>query len=639
MTSKLASALELARQGYRVFPLVTNGKTPVHDGNWRKIASSDPTRIAEMWTCPVMEAELDYNIGIAVPANTLIVDVDTRDGKQGDKQLALLEAIYDELPPTYTVDSANGGEHRYYRVEDSSAFAAKLSTDIDLKGEGGYVVGPGSTIEDRAYRARPEGERDPAVLPSWVRDHAPAGRRKRDDGMERGHQADALVTTDTKAAIARATEYLAKAAPDHGTYLVAARVKDFGVSRETCLDLMMEHWPPAEAKGQEHVEFRVNNAYSYGQNAIGNRSPEAEFDAVEIDTSKEPPKRGKLYLTPWAQAKIEAERPYLIDGVLETGSMIVTYGDSNTGKTFVALDQAYHIAAGKVWNGHKVKAGAVLYVASEGGPGFFKRIEALKRRHGDADVPFYTVPCLVDLYSDTGSTAALIKLVKEAEAAAGQQVVLIVIDTLARAMGGGDENTSTDMGKFVANCDRIRHATGAALNIVHHTGKDKARGARGSSSLRAATDTEIEIDVGSLTMTKQRDGGKAEALKFRLDVLEVGRREDGQAITSCVVEWLAVNEFSDEVSPLAEQMFDVLEKLIAAKRDEIEEDEDIPENEKPDKIAKASVPWKLWELAVLAVLKGPRGKPLGRTHLFPLRQELSNSGKVGKDKFKQWFIK
>lgn len=637
MTSKLASALELARQGYRVFPLVQNGKTPVHDGNWRKLASTDPARIAEMWTCPVMEAELDYNIGIALDQTTIVVDVDTRDGKQGDKQLALLEAIYDSLPATYTIDSANGGEHRYYRVEDSSVFAAKLSTDIDLKGEGGYVVGPGSTIEDRAYRARPQGERDKALLPPWVRDHAPAGRRKRDDGMERGNHAGILVETDSESAIARATDYLAKAAPDHGTYLVAARVKDFGVSKDKCLELLMEHWEPAASKGEEHVSFRVDNAYSYGQNPIGNRSPEAEFDAVEIDQTKEPPKRGKLYFTPWANAQLEAERPYLIDGVLETGSMIVTYGDSNTGKTFVALDQAYHIAAGKDWNGHKVNAGAVVYVASEGGPGFFKRIEALKRHHGGKDVPFFTVPCLVDLYADTGSTGPLVKLVREIEAIAGK-VALIVIDTLARAMGGGDENASTDMGKFVANCDRIRAATGAALNIVHHTGKDKARGARGSSALRAATDTEIEIDAGTMTMMKQRDAGKSDGLRFTLDVLEVGRRADGEAITSCVVRWIQTNEFSDEVSPLAEELFEVLEKLIAAKRDEIAEDDEIEETDKNDKIASASIPWKTWEKAALNCLKGARGKPMTRSNLFPLRLELSNSGRVSKTQSKQWFI-
>jgi len=636
MSDKLAAALEHASQGYRVFPLVINGKTPVHDGNWRKIASSNPARITELWTCPVMGVSLDYNIGIALDHTTLVVDTDNRDGKQGSRQRALLEAIYSELPKTYTVDSANGGTHEYFTVEDSSLYAKKLDKDIDLKGEGGYVVAPGSTIEDRAYRARPESGQLKADLPAWVRDHAPAGRRDRLNDVEPGQQP--AVDLDTAAAVKRATEYLAKAAPDSGTFKVAARVKDFGISRETCLDLLMEHWPPAEAKGQEHVSVRVDNAYSYGQNAPGIASPEAEFEAVHISETP-PPRRKGLFFAQWKQAEIEMDRPYLIDEVLESGSMIVTYGDSNTGKTFIALDQAYHIAAGKPWNGHAVRQGGVVYVASEGGTGFYKRIEALKRHFGREDIPFFTVPCLVDLYADNGNTRELIKLVAETEKQSGVKTALIVIDTLARAMGGGDENASTDMGKFVANCDRIRAATGAALNIVHHTGKDKARGARGSSALRAATDTEIEIDAGTMTMMKQRDAGKFQNLRFTLDVVEVGRRrEDDKPITSCVVRWLRSDEFSDEVSPLADQMYEVLEKLLAAKRDEISEDETIEESDKTDKLENVSVDWKTWEKACLAVLTGARGKPLTRPALYPLRQELSDTRKIKKTSQNQWLI-
>lgn len=632
MQSKLAAALELATRGYRVFPLVQNGKTPVHDGNWRKLASTDPARIKEMWTCPVMEAELDYNIGIALSANTLVVDVDTRDGKQGDKQLALLEAIYDSLPPTYTVDSANGGEHRYYSVEDSSLFAAKLSTDIDLKGEGGYVVGPGSTIEDRAYRARPETQRDPAVLPDWVRDHAPAGRRKRDDGMERGNHAGILVEADAPAAIARATEYLAKAAPDHGTYLVAAKVKDFGVSKETCLELMMEHWEPAEAKGQEHISFRVDNAYSYGQNAVGSKSPEAEFDAVEVDQSKAPP-RNSFYGIRWENAEPDFEQQYLIDDLIDLGTMVVTYGDSNVGKTYVKLDQCFHIAAGKEWNGHKVKQGLVVYVAAEGGRGFLKRMAAFKKHYGVDKLPFTLVPCPIDLQSSNADTAKLVKLVREEETHFGQKCVLVVIDTLARAMGGGDENTAVDMSKLVVHSDRLRAATGATVDFIHHTGKDASKGARGSSALRAATDTEIEIAEGVFEAKKQRDMAKTAPLNFELVNVEVGRRSDGKPISACVVRWIAANEFDDKLSPQAEEMLAVLERLLAGRRDEL------AENAGPEQPDDAVIPWKDWEAACVAKMKGPRGKSMTRTGLYPLRQELADTDKIDKTRSNEWRLK
>jgi RecA-family ATPase len=93
----------------------------------------------------------------------------------------------------------------------------------------------------------------------------------------------------------------------------------------------------------------------------------------------------------------------------------------------------------------------------------------------------------------------LIDLIAEVARQTDKRVVLVVIDTLARAMAGGNENASEDMGAFVRNVDRVRSATSAHTMIVHHSGKNKAAGARGHSSLRAATDTEIEIDQRIVT--------------------------------------------------------------------------------------------------------------------------------------------
>lgn len=108
----------------------------------------------------------------------------------------------------------------------------------------------------------------------------------------------------------------------------------------------------------------------------------------------------------------------------------------------------------------------------------------------------------------------------------------------ASRVAGGDENSSTDMGAMVTHLDYLRHATKAHLLVVHHSGKDASKGARGHSLLRAATDTEIEIQIGRITVTKQRDLGLAwpsGSCGFSLDVVELGRDEDGDPITSCVV--------------------------------------------------------------------------------------------------------
>jgi hypothetical protein len=118
---------------------------------------------------------------------------------------------------------------------------------------------------------------------------------------------------------------------------------------------------------------------------------------------------------------------------------------------------------------------------------------------------------------------------------------LIVIDTAARVMPGGAEDTE-DMGKFVAACDRIRATTEAAVLVVHHEGKDKNRGGRGSTVLPAAVDSEIAIDfdertkISSVELVKSRDGETGPLFDFTLRIIELGHDADGDPITSGVVD-------------------------------------------------------------------------------------------------------
>jgi hypothetical protein len=82
-----------------------------------------------------------------------------------------------------------------------------------------------------------------------------------------------------------------------------------------------------------------------------------------------------------ASALTTASRP-LIKGIQDQGAMTVLYGESNAGKTFIAMDMAYHVARGLPWAGRRTAALPVLYVAAEGGQGARKRAAALAARHG-----------------------------------------------------------------------------------------------------------------------------------------------------------------------------------------------------------------------------------------------------------------
>lgn len=221
---------------------------------------------------------------------------------------------------------------------------------------------------------------------------------------------------------------------------------------------------------------------------------------------------------------------HLIKGWLSCSGLSMLYGPSNAGKTFVALDIAMHIAAGKAWRGCRVYGGAVLYIAAEGGAGVRNRLAAYKRERPDmASAPFTLLPISLDLHSD-GDALAVCEIIPSTAPA------LVVVDTLARSMGVGDENTAKDAAMFVKNCDMIREATGSHVMIVHHTGKDEDRGARGSSALRAAVDTEINItSKGEIVCKKQRDMLYAEPLHFALRSVALGQDEDGEPVTSAVV--------------------------------------------------------------------------------------------------------
>lgn len=252
-----------------------------------------------------------------------------------------------------------------------------------------------------------------------------------------------------------------------------------------------------------------------------------------------------------------AARP-LIKGVLDCGAMSILYGESNAGKTFVAMDVAFHIASGRPWAGKRVFGAPVLYVAAEGGAGARKRAAALKARYGGCD-GFHFLLRSVNLLRADADLRPLLGAVAALEARLGVRFGLIVIDTLSRAMAGGDENASTDMGAMVRHLDVLRRATGAHLMAVHHSGKDRAKGARGHSLLRAATDTEIEVADREIMVTKQRDLDGSFARHFDLDVVTLGVDADGDPVTSCTVRLMERGEVDIEAGAM-----DVARGLVEA---------------------------------------------------------------------------
>lgn len=229
--------------------------------------------------------------------------------------------------------------------------------------------------------------------------------------------------------------------------------------------------------------------------------------------------------------------PYLVKSWLDLDATSLVYGQSNTGKSFLTLDIAFHVAAGRHWNSCRVTQSNVIYVAAEGGTGFTKRIRAIAESkpdlHKAAREHFHHLPLQLDLHG-TDDLAALLSAIDE------RLVDLLIIDTLAMSFGAGNENDGKDVTQFLTHISEIRQRLDCHVMLVHHSGKDQGKGARGHSSLRAAVDTEIEVSMDGLMRLartkKQRDleGGKVAA--FTLNVVNLGNDRDGEQITSCTVQ-------------------------------------------------------------------------------------------------------
>jgi RecA-family ATPase len=210
---------------------------------------------------------------------------------------------------------------------------------------------------------------------------------------------------------------------------------------------------------------------------------------------------------------------WLIDNILTVNGLSVLWGRSGDMKSFVALDMGLCVAAGVPWHGTETKPGLVLYVAAEGSYGLARRAVGWRRTRGrELSKPqFKIIPHNIAL-----ATADLDQLVQQIQQLETKPN-LIIIDTLARTFGAGDENKQADMNAYVSAADRLRELTGAHVMIVHHTGVHADKRERGSNVLRGAADTMIKVQrngdrlaiINRAPEGKQKDAEEFKTINLR----------------------------------------------------------------------------------------------------------------------------
>lgn len=517
ITTKLEAALTYASWGWHVLPLVPNDKRPasahgVHD------ATTDLDKIRAWWA-----QNPNYNIGIAAGEKSGIVvfDIDPRNG--GSDSWDDFTSEHGGVPDGICQLTAGGGQHHIAEWREGLK-SCELRPGVDFLANGRYFVVAPSSVNDREYTweesSDPIDGICPFVIPeSWL---AAMAVRKVIVSATDGE----LITGNRNAGLASMAGSMRRSGFSASEIYAAIMT----ANTERC-DIPL---PLSDVKRIAESISRYEPEHDVGAStALGDAAAESligkDADVIE-----------KLNAIFGDELGSDYEAPNeLVEGLITIGSTVVVYGDSNSGKTFWALSVAASVAMGTTCYGRKTDPGLVVYLASESPTSIRSRVQAIKKHYGDDLENLVVVQAPVNFYLGDGDANDVIELVRKVEEMKGQCVRLIIGDTLARISAGANENSGEDMGPVMSRFDVVAAATRACIMIIHHNGKDAAKGSRGWSGIRAHIDTEIEVTekdgVRSVTVTKQRElPSKGEAIYFKLQVIEMGRTKFGKPATTCV---------------------------------------------------------------------------------------------------------
>ena len=277
---------------------------------------------------------------------------------------------------------------------------------------------------------------------------------------------------------------------------------------------------------------------------------EFEKAALAAMTPPPPPREkrlGRVSIGEIAVREKVAPPEYVIDGWMIAREQSFLAGESQSGKSFLALHAAMSIATGRDVLGRKTKPGLVIYQAGESGFGVTAlRIPAWIQQFGEgvdfSAVPFEIIPAKVNLFRPDGNAEEFHAVVKsiQKEWEGRAELRAVIIDTMSKVMSGANENDGRDVGRVLEHGERLSRETGAHVCFVHHLPKN-GTGMRGHGSLKGDTDSVVmvrssESGVRTITFDKVKDGEAGSRLSFELMQTVIGyREEDNERITSCVV--------------------------------------------------------------------------------------------------------
>ncbi len=535
-------ALFYAGLGWSVVPVRPGEKIPAVPWAPFQHARATPAQLHDWFTVG------GYGIGLVTGAVSGLFVLDF-DGEPGQDLLARLEREHGALPVTLGALTPGGGLHLLFRHPGRPVASRKhVLPSLDVRGDGGFIVAhPSMHRLGRRYEwdidAHPE---DVAVAdaPAWVLDLAcgPIGRDS--DGTPHGGATDhptTVVHTLAPGPLGLPQDVVADGRETYmrDTILAVLRALRDRLSRSPTADeLFAEVWPQYSRKvdltragrGADEVMAKIRYTLRRVQaGAVVGLQPVVGVAAPPPAASTNPAPEACPCLFPTLDiAALSAMPPveWLIEDIITADGFGITYGPPASLKSFLVIAWSLHIASGTPWLNHKVRQGGVLYVAGEGVRGMGRRVRAWMRHNGleNVDLPFRLLPASVNL-TDPEQLAKLVRTAVAAAEAEGTTIAMVVIDTVARAIPGADENSAQDMGRLVAAVEHIKAAVTCHVHGVHHSGKDPDRGARGSSALLGAVDTMVKItregECITVSVEKQKDDEEAEPLTLHVEKVDL----------------------------------------------------------------------------------------------------------------------
>ncbi|MGK7650872.1 bifunctional DNA primase/polymerase [Roseovarius sp. B08] len=534
------AALDLAAKGFPVFPCGQDKRPLV---KWTKEATTDPQRVESMWRQHPY-AMIGLPTGPKSGLYVIDLDVDKNTGEAvGEASLSAL-GMADLMAEGLSVCTPSGGRHIYFRHpgEGFGNSAKRLGNGIDTRGDGGYVIAPGSQFGTDSYRAV-TGNLDKATLPALpqsVRDLLETPKKASEVlHLDVGNQsawADAALSGELGKLMAapegRRNDTLNTVAFRLGQIVGSGRLDDSQVRCRLLGSAQAIGLPEQEAIAT--IESGLSAGMQHPREPSGGEGNMARAAAIyPADDDKEFICAASLDGVP------VPPREWHVPDIIPAGTVTLLNGDGGTGKSLIALQLAVATALGRQWLGQECKSGTVLFVSAEDDK------NELHRRLADVvaaeDITFSDLDKLV-FRSLAGKDALLAcpegktNILNETPLfqvmehwISRYRPSLVVFDTLADLFGG-DENNRAQARQFIGILKGLALKHGTTIPLLAHpslSGMASGSGSSGSTgwnnSVRSrlyfrrlrSDGEEIDPDARELEVMKANYGPAGIVLKLR----------------------------------------------------------------------------------------------------------------------------